>query len=118
MKNLAPSSVPSRITGTTDADEFQLPLSGLYADLELGRGSIRLTDDFLDCPSLMKLELIRDWQRSLAGYRQETMQQFAAELTGVAARLGTSECVALLRSTCETLRIDVPTGFDTLITES
>jgi hypothetical protein len=29
-----------------------------------------------------------------------------------------SERVALVRSTCETLRIEVPSGFDALITES
>ena len=52
--------------GTSDPDEFQLPLPGLFADLELGRGSVLLGDDFLHCPSLVKLQLLRDWQRSLA----------------------------------------------------
>jgi hypothetical protein len=104
--------------GTSDPDEFQLPLPGLFGDLELGRGSILLADDFQRCPSLVKLQLLRDWQRSLARYRHDAMKQFAAELTGVAPGLAASERVALVRSTCETLRIDVPSGFDALITES
>lgn len=118
MKDLARSAAAVQHTGTSDADEFQLPLSGLYADLELGRGSLRLTDEFLGCSSLVKLELIRDWQRSLARYRNEAMTQFARELTGGAEGLAAGERLALFRSTCETLHIDVPTGFDALTTVS
>ena len=73
--------------GTSDPDEFQLPLPGLFADLELGRGSVLLSDDFQHCPSLVKLQLLRDWQRSLARYRHEAMTQFAHELTGGAPSL-------------------------------
>ena len=118
MKHLAGRAKPIRRQGTSDPDEFQMPLSGLYADLELGRGSIRLTDDVLACPSLVKLELIRDWQRSLAQYRHEAMTQFARELTGGASGMAAGERMALFRSACETLQIDVPTGFDALTTVS
>lgn len=118
MKDLAPSVAPMRHTGTSDADEFQLPLSGLYADLELGRGSIRLTSDFLACSSLVKLELLRDWQRSLARYRHEAMTQFAKELTGGTEGLAAGERLAMFRTACETLHIEVPTGFDALTTVS
>jgi hypothetical protein len=114
MKQHATGATRSPITGTSDADEFQMPLPGLYADLELGRGSLRLEQDFLDCPSLVKLELIRDWQRSLARYRQDALTQFAAELTGGAAGLEANERLDLFRSTCRTLRLDVPSGFDAL----
>lgn len=114
MKDLARNAAPMRHTGTSDPDEFQLPMSGLYADLELGRGSVRLTDEFLGCSSLVKLELLRDWQRSLARYRHEAMTEFAEELTGGTAGLAASERLELFRSTCRTLRLDVPSGFDAL----
>jgi hypothetical protein len=118
MKDLAPRIAPLRHACTSDADEFQMPLPGLFGDLELGRGSVMLADDFRQCPSLVKLQLLRDWQRSLARYRHDAMKQFAAELTGVAPGLAASERAALLRSTCETLRIELPSGFDALMTES
>ena len=118
MKDLARSAAPLQHTGTSDADEFQLPLSGLYADLELGRGSIRLGAEFHGCASLVKLELIRDWQRSLARYRHQAMTEFAEELTGGSAGLAASERLELFRSTCKTLRLDVPSGFDALTTMS
>jgi hypothetical protein len=118
MSEIARSSAQAVRAGTSDPDEFQLPLPGLFADLELGRGSVLLGDDFLNCSSLVKLQLLRDWQRSLASYRHEAMKQFAHELTGGSPGLAADERMALFRSTCESLRIDVPSGFDALTTES
>jgi hypothetical protein len=118
MSEIVRSSTQAGRAGTSDPDEFQLPLPGLFADLELGRGSVLLSDDYRQCPSLVKLQLLRDWQRSLAHYRHEAMTQFAHELTGGLPGLAPSERMALLRSTCENLRIEVPSGFDALTTES
>jgi hypothetical protein len=118
MSEMARISEQPVRAGTSDPDEFQMPLPGLFADLELGRGSVLLGDDFQCSPSLVKLQLLRDWQRSLARYRSDAMTQFARELTGGAPSLPSSERLALVKSTCEALRIELPTGFDALITES
>ena len=118
MSEIVRSSAQAGRAGTSDPDEFQLPVPGLFADLELGRGSVLLSDEFLHCPSLVKLQLLRDWQRSLARYRNDAMTQFAHELTGGSPGLAPGERLALLRSTCENLRIEVPAGFDALTIES
>lgn len=97
--------------GIGDPDEFQLPLPGLFADLELGRGSVLLDDDYQHSSSLVKLQLLRDWQRSLARYREQALKQFARELTCGITHLQPGERAALVRSTCEALRIDVPSDF-------
>jgi hypothetical protein len=117
MSEIMRSSIRGDRPGTSDPDEFQLPLPGLYGDLELGRGSVLLDDDFLHSPSLVKLQLLRDWQRSLASYRNEALTQFARELTGGLSDLAASERMALLRSTCANLRIEVPSSFDALTIE-
>jgi hypothetical protein len=117
MSEIVRSSAQADRAGTSDPDEFQLPVTGLFADLELGRGSVLLNDEFLHCPSLVKLQLLRDWQRSLARYRNDAMAQFAHELTGGSPGLAPTERLALLRSTCENLRIEVPSGFDAMLTE-
>ena len=116
MNDVSQAGDARRPAGTSEPDEFQLPLHGLFADLELGRGSIRLGKDFHDCSSLVKLQLLRDWQRSLAQYRHDAMTQFAKELTGHAPDLEPEQRLALFRSTCATLHIDVPSGFDVLTT--
>jgi hypothetical protein len=46
------------------------------------------------------------------------MRQFAQELTGGVPELAASERLALFRSTCETLHIEVPTEFGVVPTES
>lgn len=104
--------------GIGDPDEFQLPMAGLFADLEFGRGSVLLDDDYQHSSSLVKLQLLRDWQRSLARYREQALKQFARELTAGIAQLQAGEHAALVRSTCEALRIDVPSDFAALTAHS
>lgn len=112
MSELAPMIAPAPSQGTTsDPDEFQLPVSGLFADLELGRGSVQLPDDFQRSASLAKLLVLRDWQRSIAHYRHEALSQFELELSRGQADMGHTERLKLLRSTCEALHIDLPNEF-------
>jgi len=108
MSEIAPLSAPALRPGTSDPDEFQLPMSGLFADMELGRGSMQLPDEFQHSTSLVKLQIIRDWQRSLARLRHESIQQFVHELCSGRPQMSSSERSALLRSTCESLRIELP----------
>ena len=115
MARAAPAPAP---VGTSDANEFQLPLPGLFADLELGRGSVRLNDDYLQSPSLVKLQLLRDWQACLARYREQALGQFARELTADIPKPQGGERTALVRSSCEALRIDLPAGFDALTAQT
>ena len=118
MSEMARGDADPARAGTSDAHEFQLPLPGLFADLELGRGSVRLNDDYQHSSSLVKLQLLRDWQGSLARYREQALNQFARELTADLPQLPGGERVALVRATCEALRIDMPTGFDALTAQT
>ncbi len=62
-------AAPQQHDEDVDSAEFQLPLLGLYADLELGRGSVSLPDEFTQAPASVQLALIDDWQRGLAQLR-------------------------------------------------
>ena len=111
MNEVAPTSAPAHGLGTTDPDEFQLPLAGLYADLELGTGSVRLPDDFAQRPALVQLKVIGHWQHSLTRYRQQALRRFAHELSRGAPELDEAGRMDLLRTTCASLRIDLPGDF-------
>ncbi len=112
MSELVPMMATAmRPERTSDPDEFQLPMSGLFADLELGRGSVQLSDDFQLSASLAKLLVLRDWQRSLARYRHEALCQFEHELSRDQPGMGAAERMNLLRSTCDALRIELPSEF-------
>ena len=114
MNQVAPISAPAAGPGTSDPDEFQLPMPGLFADLELGSGSLRLADDFLSRPGLVQLKVLGDWQRAIARCRRAALQQFAQELSRGSPGMDEAQRLALLRSTCESLRIDLPSDFGAL----
>lgn len=114
MSKMTPARAGPARSGTCDADEFQLPLPGLFADLELGRGSVLLSDDFEQSTSLVKLQVLRDWQLSLARYREQALRQLAAEMAGQSASLDAGERAALVHAACEALHIEIPTDFDVL----
>lgn len=118
MSDLAPiSALAPQAGGTGHADEFQLPLQGLFADMEMGRGSVQLPDEFRHSTSLVKLQVLRDWQRSLKRYRHEALCQFEQELSCGQPTLAEHERIRLLRSACESMRIDLPSEFGTVPAE-
>lgn len=114
MHETAPPTVPVTEPGTCHPDEFQLPVANLFADLELGTGSIRLPDEFTRGSALVQLKVIGHWQRALARYRQLALRRFAGELTRGAPDLDDAARAALVKSTCESLRIDLPNEFQRL----
>jgi len=119
MSELAAMKAPEQCAGgTCDADEFQLPVGGLFADLEFGRGSVQLPDDFQHGSSLAKLLVLRDWQRAMQRYRLEALCQFERELCSGQPQLPAAERLGLLRSTCDALRIELPEEFETAATAS
>jgi hypothetical protein len=111
MNTTAPVSEAVAMPGTSDANEFQLPVAGLFADLELGSASIRLPDEFLRSPGLVQLRVLDGWQRAMLRYRRAALQRFADDLARGAPSLDGAGRDALLRSTCEALNIDVPGDF-------
>lgn len=111
MQETLPTTAPLAEPGTSHPDEFQLPVAGLFADLELGTGCIRLPEEFTQGPALVQLKVIGHWQRALARYRQLALRRFANELTRGAPELDDAARTALLRKTCDTLRIDLPAEF-------
>lgn len=115
MNQAATTSAPAIGPGTCDPDEFQLPMTGLYADLEVGAGSLRLPEDFLEQSALAQLKVLGDWQRALTRYRRSALRQLARELASGAPELRTPERGRLLRTTCESLRIDLPSDFASLV---
>lgn len=68
---------PAGVPGADDAaadEELQLPLLGMYADLEPGRGLVLLPDEFLQCSGLLQLQVIAQRQRSLSHYGRNALR--------------------------------------------
>lgn len=94
-----------------ESTEFQLPLLGLYADLELGRGSVRLPDEFAACSSAVQIEVLDDWMAALAVLRQQALRQLYQQIVGGLAGIDPADRMARFRQTCDALGITVPADF-------
>jgi hypothetical protein len=92
-------------------DTLQLPLLGLYGDLEAGQGSVQLPDEFKACSPAVQLELLRDWQRGLNKVRDLAMKQLFIELLRGRDGLPPAQQLALFHTTCTSLGLEVPADF-------
>lgn len=97
--------------GTREVDEFQLPLGGLYADLELGTSSLRPPAECLQAPSLVQLQILAGWQRDLDAWRDRALQRLARELGPGGDDGNRAEQLRQLRRSCAALHIELPDDF-------
>lgn len=102
---------PDSEDGAEESADFQLPVLGLYADLELGRGSVHLPDEFQRCSSAMRIEIINDWVKALGQSRQRALIELYRQLSAGLDDLGAAERLQRFRATCLSLGIDVPDDF-------
>jgi len=61
-------------------DSFVMPVSGLFADLDTGQGSVQLPDEFAATPAQVQLALLADWQRGLVQAQLRAFEQLYAEI--------------------------------------
>jgi hypothetical protein len=100
-----------------ESSDLQLPVQGLYADLEAGRGSVRLSDEFDACSGALQIEVLDDWLAALATCRLRALQRLYDQLCAGAPDMSPSERVMRFRSTCEAMGIKLPADFEVLRAE-
>lgn len=98
-----------------DPAAFPLPMSGLFADLELGVGCINLPDDFFAASSAIQIEVISDWQRAFAELRLRALVRLYRDLCGALAHCSDTEKLERFRVTCQSLDIEVPDDMPALL---
>lgn len=59
--------------GFHEESDFTLPIPGLFADLESGRGAVALTDDFLEAPAHVRAKVLQHWIRHLSEGRNQAI---------------------------------------------
>jgi hypothetical protein len=98
-----------------DPAAFPLPLSGLFADLELGVGAVNLPDDFFAVSSAVQIEVIADWQRALEELRLRALVQMYRDLAQALGDASDDEKLQRFRVTCESLEIECPADMPALL---
>jgi hypothetical protein len=98
-----------------DPAAFPLPMSGLFADLELGVGCINLPDDFFSASSAIQIEVISDWQRAFEELRLRALASLYRDLCGALPHCSDAEKLERFRVTCQSLDIDLPDDMSALL---
>ena len=91
-----------------DSGPFHLPVQGLYADLDMGLGSVRLPDEFSDIPPSLQAEVLQDWMHALEQLRRRALTQIYRDMSARCKNLSPAERVAAFRSSCEQAGLEVP----------
>lgn len=105
----------SRARRHGDAAAFPLPMSGLFADLELGVGCVGLPDDFFTASSAIQIEVLSDWQRALEELRLRAVVRLYRELSAALPDLSEDDRLQHFRVTCQSLDIEVPDDMPALL---
>ena len=98
-----------------DPAAFPLPITGLFADLELGVGCLNLPDGFFAASSAIQIEVISDWQRSLDELRLRALVRLYRDLAAALPNCSDAEKLERFRVTCQSLEIDCPDDIDALL---
>ena len=101
-----------REDGIAEPSDLQLPVQGLYADLETGRGSVRLSDEFEASSSALQIEVLDDWLAALASCRLRALQRLYHELCAGQPDMSSSERLTRFHATCEAMGIELPAHFE------
>lgn len=101
-----------RDDGSGESPDLQLPVLGLYADLEAGRGSVRLADEFDACSGALQIEVLDDWLAALGECRLRALHRLYHQLSAGQPGASRAERLLRLRSTCEAMGVELPAGFE------
>lgn len=98
-----------------DDSHLQLPIQGLFADLDAAAGSIALTDDLLRLPASVRAEVLQHWVRGLEEHRQRAIVQMFREMTASQKDLSIVEQIESFRHACTQLGVDCPNDLPLLL---
>lgn len=110
MKTTTPSHF-----GPLFESAFQLPIPGLFADLDAGSASVALTDGFLDVPAEIRANILQQWLRAFTAQRDATLVEmfraFARSLLGATI----VQQIESFRQHCSAQGLACPTDFAVLL---
>lgn len=98
-----------------DGGPLHLPMPGLFADIEAGSGAVALTDEFLDAPAEIRVDVLQHWVRALNRQRDAALVEMFREFAGPLRGLTIVGQIERFRQHCARRGIDCPTEFPVLL---
>jgi acyl-CoA reductase-like NAD-dependent aldehyde dehydrogenase len=106
---------PSHFGLFGDSEAFQMPVPGLFADVDDGAASVALPDEFLDLPGETRARILQQWGRAISAHENaalvEMFHEFAAPLSGISI----VEQIDRFRNHCGHLKIACPAKLAVLL---
>jgi hypothetical protein len=106
---------PSHFGLFRDSETFQLPMPGLFADVDDGAGSVALPDEFLGLPSETRARILQQWTGAMSAYQDaalvEMFHEFVIPLRGVSI----VQQIERFRQHCAHLKIACPAKLAVLL---
>lgn len=96
-------------------EAFHVPLAGLFADLELGFGTVALTDDVCDLASARRQRILRDWALAMKVEADRALVDMFRDFSSRHADRSIVQQVDHFKKSCKAEDIHCPSDFALLL---
>jgi hypothetical protein len=99
---------PSHFGLFHDSEAFQLPIPGLFADVEVGAASVALPDEFLSLPSETRVRILQQWGQAMSSHENAVLVQMFREFAAPLPGISIVQQIERFRQHCNHLKICCP----------
>jgi hypothetical protein len=108
-----PLTATSHLQGSDVA--FELPIPGLFVDLEVGSASVCLTNEFLEAPARIKVDVLEQWMEALVKQREAALVQLFRDFARDNPQLTIVQQIDRFRTRCTHQGITCPADLAILL---
>ena len=98
-----------------DTTPLHMPMPGLFADIDAGSGAVALTDEFLEAPPGLRVEVLQHWLKGLNRQREAALVDMFREFSAPLGGLTIVGQIERFRQLCARLGLDCPAEFPVLL---
>src|SRR5450755_987465 len=91
---------PSHFGLFGDQEAFQLPIPGLFADIDDGSASIALPSEFLELPGETRARILQQWGRAMSTHENAALVEMFREFAEPWGDLSIVEQIERFRQHC------------------
>lgn len=108
-------ATPSYFGPLHDESAFQVPMPGLFADVDAGAASVALTDEFLELPAEIRVSILQQWLRGCTAQRDAALVEMFREFADSVSRSTIIQQIESFRQHCGVHGVACPTDFAVLL---
>jgi hypothetical protein len=106
---------PSHFGRFDDSQAFQMPIPGLFADVDDGAASVALPDEFLDLPGETRARILQQWGRAMSAHENAALVEMFHEFAAPLSAISIIRQIERFRQHCDHLNIACPAKLAVLL---